>query len=441
MTATASNEAVFEAVDASLARRFLLDYPNDAAQIIEDMDLTTAANVLSKQALYIQLPVWQLLVPNVAAALLNAMPEEFSKQLLSELSPHYAVKVLGQFEEERLQAYVQMLDTEVRHELTTLMAYPENSAGRLMDTRINHFRGDMTVEQAIALLRKAKLKTARSLFLVDSVGRLSGKVHLQDIAIAVPGTTLENLAQPVTAAVQNTAPNEEVSELFDKLKLFDLPVVDFNNQLLGIIYHDNLLKASKQESSSDVLAMVGASRQERALSKSVFAVKKRMPWLQINLITAFMAASVVALFENTIAQFTALAVLLPVVAGQSGNAGAQALAVTMRGLALREITTRQWVRVMRKEVAAGFMNGLCIAVTCGIGVYFWSGSIGLVIVICSSMVLAMIAAGFAGALVPIVLVRLGQDPAQASSIILTTVTDIAGFFAFLGIATLLAGML
>jgi magnesium transporter len=150
-----------------------------------------------------------------------------------------------------------------------------------------------------------------------------------------------------------------------------------------------------------------------------------------------MAAAVVGVFEQTIAQVTALAVLLPVVAGQSGNTGAQALAITMRGLALREITTRQWARVMRKEVAAGFLNGLAIALTCGLGVYAWSQSIGLVAVICISMVLAMVSAGFAGALIPIVLTRLGQDPASSSSIILTTITDIAGFFSFLGIATLL----
>ncbi|MDP2282821.1 MAG: magnesium transporter, partial [Pseudohongiella sp.] len=164
-------------------------------------------------------------------------------------------------------------------------------------------------------------------------------------------------------------------------------------------------------------------------------------WLQINLITAFLAASVVGLFESTIASFTALAVLLPVVAGQSGNAGAQALAVTMRGLALREITVRHWFQVMFKEVRVGFMNGIAIALTCGIGVFLWSQSLGLVLIICSAMILAMIAAGFAGAIVPIMLVRFGQDPAQASSIILTTVTDIVGFFAFLGIATLLSGML
>ena len=160
-----------------------------------------------------------------------------------------------------------------------------------------------------------------------------------------------------------------------------------------------------------------------------------------DLLTAFLAASVVGVFEDTIAKVTALAILLPVVAGQSGNAGAQALAVTMRGLALREIRVSHWFRVMRKEVNTGFWNGVSISVTCAIGVYIWSGSFGLVIVIAASMVISMVAAGMAGALVPITLARLGQDPAVASSIVLTTVTDIVGFFSSLGIATALMSML
>ncbi len=147
------------------------------------------------------------------------------------------------------------------------------------------------------------------------------------------------------------------------------------------------------------------------------------------------------MFENTIAQVTALAILLPVVAGQSGNAGAQALAVTMRGLALREIRVADWVRVTRKEVQAGLMNGIGIAITCGVGVLIWSGSPGLMLVIVISMIISMVAAGTSGALVPIILAKLKQDPAVASSIILTTVTDIVGFFSFLGIATALFSML
>ena len=202
-----------------------------------------------------------------------------------------------------------------------------------------------------------------------------------------------------------------------------------------------MVHSVQEDAMADMQTMVGASKDERALSSPFFAIKKRLPWLQINLLTAFMAAAVVGLFEGMIAKFTALAVLLPVVAGQSGNEGAQALAVTMRGLALREILIRQWSRVTVKEVNVGLMNGIAVAIMCGIGVYFWAGSVGLVIVIAISMVLAMVAAGFAGAVVPIVLTRLGQDPVQSSSIVLTTVTDIADFFSFLGIATLLSSML
>jgi magnesium transporter len=220
-----------------------------------------------------------------------------------------------------------------------------------------------------------------------------------------------------------------------------LPVLDVHGRLIGAIRHDALLKTLEEAVSVDIQMMVGAGREERALSPLQFAVKKRLPWLQINLATAFLAAAVVGLFESTIAQFTALAVLLPVVAGQSGNAGAQALAVTMRGLALREISTRHWFRVLFKEMNVGIVNGLAIALTTGVAVLLWSKSTGLALVICIAMILSMVVAGLAGSVIPIALTRLGQDPAQSSSIILTTVTDIAGFMSFLGIATLLASLL
>jgi magnesium transporter len=187
--------------------------------------------------------------------------------------------------------------------------------------------------------------------------------------------------------------------------------------------------------------MFGAGRDERALSKVSFAVRKRLPWLEINLVTAFLAATVVGLFEDTIARFTALAVFLPVVAGQSGNTGSQALAVTMRGLALREIRGRHWFQVASKEVAVGFLNGCVVALTTSFVVYLWMSSYGLALVIGVSMVFSMVIAGLSGALIPILLQSLGQDPAQSSSIVLTTVTDVAGFMSFLGLATLLAGML
>jgi len=217
--------------------------------------------------------------------------------------------------------------------------------------------------------------------------------------------------------------------------------VDFEGRVQGVIRQAALVSAAQADATADMQAMVGASRDERALSGFGFAVRRRLPWLQINLVTAFVAAGVVGIFEGTIARFTALAVLLPVVAGQSGNTGAQALAVTMRGLALREIRPRHWLRVASKEVAAGAINGIAVALVTGLAVLVWSRSPGLAAVISTAMVMSMVIAGLAGASIPIMLTIVGQDPASASSIVLTTVTDVVGFLSFLGLATLAAGFL
>ncbi|HVS66115.1 MAG TPA: magnesium transporter, partial [Thermoanaerobaculia bacterium] len=266
-------------------------------------------------------------------------------------------------------------------------------------------------------------------------------VLLAELAVAPSDETLETLVQPPRAVIGAMAPRSEVSELLEEPRLTSLPVVDVQGHLLGVIRQDALLDAAREEAVSDLQAMVGASREERALSTAAFAVRKRLPWLEINLLTAFLAAAVVGLFEDTIARVTALAVLLPVVAGQSGNTGAQALAVTMRGLALREVRTQQWLRVVVKELLAGAGNGVAVAATTSLAVYLWSRSPGLALVIGSSMVLSMTIAGFSGAAIPMILTSLRQDPAQSSSIFLTTVTDVAGFFSFLGIATLLMSRL
>jgi magnesium transporter len=229
--------------------------------------------------------------------------------------------------------------------------------------------------------------------------------------------------------------------MLERHRMLALPVVDFDGRLLGFIRHQSLVDAVEQEATANIQSMVGASREERALSPVTFAVRKRLPWLEVNLVTAFLAAAVVGLFEDTIARFTALAVLLPVVAGQSGNTGAQALAVTMRGLALREVRVRHWLVVAMKEVRVAFLNGVAVSVTTSAAVYVWSRSPGLTLVIGISMVLSMVAAGLSGAAIPMVLTAVRQDPAQSSSIILTTVTDVVGFFSFLGMETLLSGTL
>jgi len=285
-------------------------------------------------------------------------------------------------------------------------------------------------------LQRFRDQRIQDVFLVDAGGHLTGVVSLQDVVLSQPDRRLQTLRREPDA-VQALAPRDEVLETLESHRVSSLGVVDFDGRLIGVLRQDDLVTAVQEEAAATALRMVGASEDERALSSPLFAVRKRLPWLQINLLTAFLAASVVGIFESTIASVTALAVLLPVVAGQSGNTGAQALAVTMRGLALREIRTRQWLRVTVKEVLAGAGNGVAVALTTAAAVYLWSRSTGLAAVIGISMVISMTAAGFAGAVIPVILTALRRDPAQASSIILTTITDVVGFFSFLGIATLL----
>lgn len=422
--------------------RFFTEHPRVAAQKLERIDRDQAAEILARLPGDKMVVVWESLGQEISGDLLHRLPDEGRAQLAARADTGKLAVVLSRMEEEAREGILNSFRPEQAAELRAVLSFPADTAGRIMDTHILPFRGETKVHEAVALLRQRRpaLGVAK-LKIVDDDNKLLGTVDIKDLALAEPDQSLENLAHGVIAVVYPMDPREEVVEKLERFKLDELPVIDTEGHLLGTIRQAGLIDALRETMSLDMQTMVGVSREERATSSSWFAVRKRMPWLQVNLLTAFLAASVVGLFEGTIAKFTALAVLLPVVAGQSGNAGAQALAITMRGLALREIRMSQWLRVARKEINAGFWNGISIAITCGVGVYIWSGQVGLVIVIASSMIIAMVMAGMAGALVPITLQRIGQDPAVASSIILTTVTDIAGFFSFLGIATLLSGML
>ncbi|OEJ63810.1 magnesium transporter [Magnetovibrio blakemorei] len=422
-----------------LNNHFAVTQPGLFARRIEAFAPEEAVDVLQSLPDATLIDVWERLSPDLAREFLAVLPEKLTATVLSQLAPTALVNLFSDMEPEVRATYLQFVSKNVRQEIDTVLVYPEGSAGRKMDSRILTMRPTDWVEDALTRLRQHH--NTRVIYTVDDDLHLLGRLTLEAVALAAPETILESLAAPVEVVVNAVDPMEDVVELFETLNIEDVPVIDINGRLVGHFEQRNMAAAIHSDSTSDLQAMVGVSRDERALSSPLFAVRKRIGWLQINLLTAFMAASVVGLFEGTIAKYTALAVLLPVVAGQSGNAGAQALAVTMRGLALREITLRHWFRVTWKEAHVGLVNGIGIAITCGIGVYIWSGSLGMVLVISLSMVLAMVAAGLAGAMVPIVLTRFGQDPATASSIILTTVTDIAGFFSFLGIATLLSDLL
>lgn len=424
-----------------LSQGFLELYPEEAARILESRPAQEIGRLLEGQPPSCAASVFARLTPQTAASLLERASDPLAGELLRALDPAHAAALLARLDKETRERRAALLDEGIRKEVVLLMTYPEGSAASLMDPRVATFHPEATVREARSRIRSRPQKRIHDIYLVDAERRLVGTVAVQDIALARPTETLSELRPGSPVAVQAMATREDVVEMLTRTRLPALPVVDIEGRILGVIRHDALITAAQEEASVDIQTMVGASKEERALSRVSFAVRKRLPWLQVNLATAFLAASVVGIFESTIARFTALAVLLPVVAGQSGNTGAQALAVTMRGLALREIRLRHWIRISWKEVNVAIINGLAVAITTALGVYLWSRSLGLALVIGLSMVISMVAAGLSGALIPMILTSLGQDPAQSSSIILTTVTDVVGFFSFLGIATLLAGML
>jgi len=428
-----------ETATTAVNEHFALERPGLVARRLETFSPKVAARILIALPTGAMVDIWERISSDLSWDIVNFLPETTVRKLLENLSPTALVNLLARGDESARTVWLSLLDPASRKEISMLLEYPEGSAGRSMDPHFIALRPLDTVERALTRLRRGALSNV--IYLVDDELRLVGRIPLERLALASPEQKLEELRETVKLSVSAVDPMGEVIEAFTDDVTADVPVVDIEGRLVGHFQESSMTAVVQSGAMADLQTMVGASRDERALSPVGFTVRKRMGWLQINLLTAFLAAAVVGLFEDSIARVTALAVLLPVVAGQSGNAGAQALAVTMRGLALREITLRHWLRVSWKEVRVGFLNGLGVAVTCGIGVFFWSGSLGLVLVISSAMVIAMSVAGLAGALVPIMLTRFGQDPATASSIILTTVTDVAGFFAFLGIASALMTLL
>ena len=421
-----------------LNKTFLLDFPESAARKLEKIDAEDAAEIFSSQQPNIISGVMDRMSPGTVASILKKIPKDLAAKAISTMDTGISITQLNGMTEEEREDYFSHMEKITAQEFKALLDYPDNSVGRQMSPEFSACSRHLTVDEAMDLLRRQDTGNIKHLFLLDDSMQLDSILDIHQMVLANGDEKLSNLSRPVVAFVNAM---EEVIEKLDKFKVAVMPVVDVNHKLVGIIRSQGLLEALRDDIATDMATMVGASRDEKALSSSFFAVKKRQPWLQINLLTAFAASAVVGLFEDTIAQFTALAVLLPIAAGQSGNTGAQSLAVTMRGLTVREITMRHWFRVMIKELGAGFINVIGIAVTCSAGVFLWSRSAGLALVMALAMIISMTLAGTAGAVIPILLKRFGLDPAQSSSIVLTTVTDIAGFMSFLGIATLLSSML
>ncbi len=429
------------AATREMVREYLRSYPMEAARHIEAADPLDVARFLGEERPDLSARILRFVQPDSAARIVEAAGPDGVGDLVEALDPALTANVFARLSEDDRQQLLGRLAPALAKEVEGILAFPPGTAGNLMDARVAVFRRDTTVREALERVRGLRDRRVADLVIADEEGRFEGIARLQDVASAEPDQRLGELESPRIVFVHPMTSRDEVVELLNKHRLSSLPVVDLQNRIVGIIRQAGLVEAAQEDALGDLQQMVGGSKEERALSPPLVGVKSRLPWLNINLLTAFLAASVVGLFESTIAQFTALAVLLPVVAGQSGNTGAQALAVTMRGLALREFRVSEARRVLVKELTVGFINGIAIAAVTAIGVYFWSRSTGLALVMLLAMIASMITASAAGTIIPVVLVKLNRDPATASSIILTTVTDVVGFFTFLGLATLLSGML
>lgn len=433
----------------SLVRSFVDLHPEDAARALEALEPTDRVRVFSILPSRIALTLVERISPHVVAPMLLALNKEQQQELLTTLPPRVASGILHHIQDTERDQLLEDLGEPTARSLRELARYPADTAGGIMEPKVVSLSSDFTVQQAISAIRKAPRDALHYLYVTKRDGALLGVINMRDLLLAAPRDPIKPLINTNVLSVHDTMNSDEVVEMMREKRFLALPVIDFEGRLVGVVKHSEALQAGKESAFEDLQRIVGAGADERALSPVPFVVRSRLPWLYVNLVTAFMAAAVVGIFEGTIAKVAALAVLLPVVAGQGGNTGSQSLAVVMRGLALREVIPGVKRRLIVKELIAGLINGIAVAVVTSIAVLGWrlsSGdsmtvSSGLALVIGLAMIVNMAAAAGAGAVIPLILQVLGRDPAQSAAIFLTTVTDIVGFAAFLGFASAMMPMI
>ncbi|MFC2099867.1 magnesium transporter, partial [Candidatus Bipolaricaulota bacterium] len=333
------------------------------------------------------------------------LPEETQQELLSRLS---------------------FKDAKV---LTDLLAYPPDTAGGLMSPEVVPLSLTMSVQEAIELLRRRKeeAETVYYAYAVDEAGRLQGVLSLRDMALAPPGSSLRDLMIRDAFTVPVTADAEDVARMFDKYDYLALPVVDEGNRLLGIITVDDVIDVIREEATEDIYGIGGVPSEEGVDTTWWQSLRLRLPWLYVRLLTALAAAVVVGFFEATIARVAALAVLMGVIAGQGGSAGMQTVTIITRAIALGELERQKGWRLLAKEIGLGVANGALIGLTIGVITYLWKGEILIGVAAFLAMLLNMMVAGASGVVIPLAVRGLGKDPALASGIFLTTITDVLGF--------------
>jgi magnesium transporter len=387
-------------------------------------------------------------------AALNEVDETVREEILEELEPEEVAEGVRELESDDAVELLEALDEEDREEvleklpplerdaIERRLLYPENSAGRRMQTEFISVPPDWTVGQAIDYMRETSDLPDRfyEIYAVDKEQHWQGAVPLDVLLRSRRMVPLKDLIDEDRRRVSVLDDQEEVARMFGKYNLVAAPVVDTENRLVGVITIDDVVDVIEEEADEDLKALGGVTSDEE-LSDSVWTIARgRFNWLLVNLATAFLASSVLGLFEGQLEKMVALAVLAPIVASQGGNAATQTMTVAVRALATRELSSNNALRVVLREAMVGLVNGLAFAVITGVAAVAWFQIPGLGIVIGMAIICNLVAGALGGILIPMVLERVKADPAVASGTFVTTITDVVGFFSFLGIATLWFGL-
>jgi magnesium transporter len=413
--------------------------PEDITDLIEHLDAETRDVVFAALDQPMAADVLPELEDKVREDVLEGLELDEVSRLVEEMDPADAADVVADLSNADASAVLDRLPPHDAREVRALLDYPEESVGGVMSTLFVAVRADGTVGDAVETIRERSVELGDFYYVysVERQGRLVGVLSLKDLLLSPRSRPISELMHRDVISIAVDADREEAATLATRYDLFALPVVDADYRLVGQVTLDEVMEIIEEETSEDMYRMVGLSEDESVFSSFAFSVRKRLPWLYINLATAILAAWVISRFEGTIAKLAVLAALQSIVAGQGGNAGTQTLTIIVRGLALGELDLRNTWRALLKEFALGAINGAAVGAGIGALVGIWYGNPWLGLVIAAAMLLNMIAAGVAGALVPLLLRWLRIDPALASAVIVTTVTDCCGFFFFLGLATLM----
>ena len=383
--------------------------------------------------------VLQYLGEEVRVELLRDLPTEELVELIEDLDTDDLADLLQELPEQVTSRVLAGLDAQNRERLEQVMNYPEDTAGGLMNTDVITVRPEITFSVVQRYLRRLGdiPKTTDNLLVVNRKNQFVGVLPLTRVLISDPGTSVREAMITDVEAIPATQDAHEVAKLFERLDLVTAPVVDDNGMLVGRITIDDVVDVIMEEAEHSPMGMAGLGEDEDTFGSVWHTVRRRALWLGINLLTALAASAVISLFEDTLEKVVALAVLMPIVASMGGIAGSQTLTLVIRAMALGQVQAGNTRYLLTKELAVGALNGLLWALVIGATAALWFDDPSLGVIIGCAMILNLVVAAGAGALIPMVMKRMGIDPALAGSVVLTTVTDIVGFMAFLGLATLL----